>query len=141
MPDGHLHLAWFLTHLVRSAVESGAAQRLVEGLASEVRELQAELDRTQRVIQGYGGLLDKCERNHLLQSRGNSLFLLVVIGITFCLIYSKLIKEKRTAVVAGTGGSSDSEASPGPLAIPAVGFSGQRGVARPSSLGKGKKKP
>lgn len=138
MPDHHIHLGWLVTHFLRSILETKQRQQLFDGLTAEVRTLQAEFDRTQRVIQGYGTLLDKCERHQLLQNRGNSIFLLSIIVVVAAWLYVRFWHSRSLKGLADTGGSSDSEVSPGHLAIPSTGTAEHRGLVRPSVLGKGK---
>ncbi len=113
---------------------------LVEGLSQEVRQLQAELERTHRILQGYGGLLDKCERNQVVQNWGNSIFVLVIAVLTLYLGREWCFRHRPARVVSDTGGSSDSDSGPGPdLGNPRN--IAKFGVLKPSALGKGKRKP
>lgn len=140
MPDAIVHWCWLLTHVARTFLEHDKGRALVEGLSLEVKQLQAELERTHRILQGYGGLLDKCERNQVVQNWGNSIFVLVIAVLTLYLGREWCFKQRVSKPVADTGGSSDSDSGPGP------DFGNPRdpvkaGVLRPSVLGKGKRRP
>ena len=63
MSESPIHIAWLVTHILRSLFERHQGSTLVEGLTIEVQTLQAELHRSQRVLAGYGELLQRCEAN------------------------------------------------------------------------------
>lgn len=138
LPETGIHLTWLVTHFVRSFFGDCQSRQLVTSLAKEVDTLSAELHRTQRLLAGYGNLIESCEHSYRAQSRNNLIFFGGLV-ILVCLLFWSWCKPKRTTPVIcdSTGGSSDSD-DPGPI----VARPGTRslGPVRPSAFGKGKQR-
>lgn len=116
MRDHWTHAIWARSHILRSQLESRAAETLALQLAEEVQILQAELHRTQRMLAGYGALVERCESQSLAQTRGNLVFFFVLLLLTAVLLASwirttwrRLSTQRPSAQLSCTGGSSESE--------------------------------
>ena len=136
-----VHLVWLGTHILRTFVASDSTWSAVEKLSQEVKELQAELHRAHRLVEGYSSLLQK-------QEQGSNLLHLFVQGIlcgsaALGLFWIWYISPRRRATslqtgalsIGDTGGSSsesDSQCVVQPIR--------SSGPARPSTLGKGRRK-
>ena len=141
MRDQLVHFIWLGTHFLRTLIDNRGADQLGSLLTEEVRVLQAELHRTQQVLEGYSLVVGRCENRIQLQNRGNQIFLLVIV-VALCGLLISFCRGKVRPVQppifasAGTGGSSESDDSldqkPAPIAP-------LKGPARPSLLGKGKR--
>ncbi len=146
MSEAPIHIAWLVTHILRSWFERHQGATLIEGLSVEVQTLQAELHRSQRVLAGYGELLQRCESNHRWQAWGNSVFCCILILFAVVAVHTWWVYRPRVPVTRApttgdsTGGSSDSEDNTTlAVAVPNPNLAG--GPLRPSQLGKGKKRP
>ena len=142
MREHLVHFAWGASHLIRGALDSRGAETLALQLAEEVRVLQAELDRTQRVISGYGSVLERCEKKQGYQTWGNQILLCLICVLVILLVltwYKPFQRQKPAQQLAltqssgGTRGSSDSDSQdqPPPIMIKKAGT----GPLRPSQLG------
>ena len=141
MRDQLVHFIWLGTHFVRTLIDNRGADQLGSLLTEEVRVLQAELHRTQQILEGYSLVVGRCENRLQLQFRGNQLFLLVIIVALCGLVFASLRGRVRPTqppviAVAGTGGSSESDDSLDHQPAPTAPL---KGPARPSLLGKGKR--
>ena len=124
MREHLVHLAWGVSHLIRGALDSRGAETLALQLAEEVRVLQAELDRTQRVISGYGSVLEHCEKKQGYQTWGNQILLCLICVLVILLVltwYKPLQRSPQQLALiqssGGTGGSSDSDSQDQPPQI------------------------
>lgn len=139
-----LHLGWFLTHILRSVVDTDQTKHLISALASEVQSLQLELHRAHRLLEKYADTVEAAERASALHSWTTTLFTCIFAILGLLLGYSWLCRRPRLIaqtreLVSDTDRSSDSESLvPGKSILdvgkaPTVG-----GPARPSTLGRGK---
>ena len=110
MRDLLVHLAWIGTHFARTLWDDNPSQRWLASLTSEIEVLQAELHRTQRILNGYGSLLERCERGQRYQVWGNTCFFIIILLLTATL-FASWCKLRRTAPIprltAGDSPSSD----------------------------------
>lgn len=145
MSESPIHIAWLVTHILRSLFERHQGSTLVEGLTIEVQTLQAELHRSQRVLAGYGELLQRCEANHRWQAWGNSVFCCILVVFAAISVHTWWVYRPRAPLVrsppigGSTGGSSDSEDNT-TIAVPGPNLTTLGGPLRPSQLGKGRKR-
>ena len=93
-----IHSAWALSHLLRSLWADSSVHFLTERLTGEVAHLQAELQRTQRVIAAYGEILDSCENARAGEKGIPWLFVIVVILTLIWLWFLLVHKPKAPAV-------------------------------------------
>lgn len=143
------HLLWIGSHFVRTVIEQDSSHRLIAGLASEVKILQAELHRAHRLLEGYNLAVEREESAARYSAWGHQLLVVLLIILTGLLAKAWLWPDRRVGPVApvqvlgDTGGSSDSESAedqvPNSWAVAAVRPKGS-GPVRPSILGKGVKK-
>lgn len=142
MRDLAVHLCWLGSHCARSFLESSHTQQLYETLAVEVRELQAELHRAHRLIEGYNSLLSRDDSKIRLQLLGTQVFTVILLGLTACLWYLWVLRRPR--IVQGPGilplGDTRGSSSDSDLPEPKPFEARSAGPVRPSSLGKGKRK-
>ena len=119
MREQVLHAGWVVTHLLRSFFEKRHSEELALHLTDEVQKLQAEVDRTRRILAGYGSLLEKCEHN----TRGRDWFnLFCVLVLSALILWWIFLRSRDTRAVSkipavslgDTRGSSDSDHQPEP---------------------------
>ena len=137
MRDIVVHLVWIGTHCARTLWGDNRSTSWLASLTREVEVLQSELHRTQRVLNGYGTLLERCEKGHRFQAFGNSCFFGILLLLTI-ILFCSWCRGRRPAqplrLTAADSSSSDEQTS---YNQPVVGL--QTGPHRPSTLGRGKR--
>jgi uncharacterized membrane protein affecting hemolysin expression len=136
------HVAWLITHLIRSAWDEHRDRSLASSLASEVRLLQAELHHTQQILSGYSSVVSTCERRNSWQARVNETFIILFIFLLLALgwfwVQKRLTKRPTVLTITGdTGGPSDSDSGPEVKKVSRP--TSATGPTRPSQLGKGRR--
>ena len=132
-----IHVSWLVTHFARTLLAEQQAQSWLAGLTTEIEVLQAELHRTQRIMSGYGALLERCERGHRFQAFGNLCFTIILVALTALLFASWCRCRRVERPPQLTSGDSTSSDEPGPLVQ--TGATPQPGPRRPSTFSKGKR--
>ena len=139
MREQIVHSVWIISHFIRTALESRASESLAFSLAEEVRVLQAELHRTQRVLSGYSAIVTSLENKQKYHASGNLFFFLVVVVLGAVWLWLKCRATPPRGLpltLSDTGGSSDSD---NPPVTDLVVSRRSGGPLRPSQLGKGRK--